>query len=161
MTPQAQTTVLSVAGLDQFDEDEGAAINHTLNRLFAGFARRDADLLHNVYADDADWINAFGTVRRGSAQITAYLRGLFADQNFNDGRLVAAPECTLRRLDRDHALVHAHLQVQGQGLVGGGAIALRDNHSLRVISRQPDDSWRIVSELFMDVRPDHSYLNHC
>ncbi|WP_136625639.1 hypothetical protein [Mycobacterium innocens] len=106
------------------------------------------------------WINAFGTVRRGSEQITAYLRGLFADKNFNDGRVVAGPDCTVRRLDRDHALIHAHLQIEGRGLVAGGAIARRDNHSLRVVSRHADNSWRIVSEMFMDVRQDHSYVNH-
>ena len=38
-----------------------------------------------MYSDDADWVNAFGTVKRGSKEIVDYLRGLFADDNFNRG----------------------------------------------------------------------------
>jgi uncharacterized protein (TIGR02246 family) len=156
----SETSTLPIAGLEQMEEDDRRDIAGTLSQLFAGFASRDADLLAAVYTDDADWINAFGTVRKGSAAIATYLRGLFADKNFNDGRLVGVPHCSLRRLSRDHALVHVHLQVGGQGLVGGGAIALRDNHSQRVISRQSDNSWRVVSEMFMDVRQDQSYIGH-
>lgn len=160
MNPHTSSTPPEIVGLEPFDEADRAAIIRTLTRLFAGFSHRDAALLADVYTDDADWINAFGTVRRGCAHITAYLRGLFADKNFNDGRIVAGPGCTVRRLGRDHALIHAHLQIEGQGLVAGGAIALRDNHSIRVVSRRADNSWRIVSEMFMDVRQDHSYVNH-
>ncbi|EUA15192.1 hypothetical protein I546_0725 [Mycobacterium kansasii 732] len=88
MNPHTSSTPPDIVGLEPFDEADRAAITRTLTRLFAGFAHRDAGLLTDVYADDADWINAFGTVRRGSEHITAYLRGLFADKNFNDGRIV-------------------------------------------------------------------------
>jgi len=153
-------TSLVIPGLEDMDEVDRPAIAATLTRLFAGFARRDADLLTAVYTSDADWINAFGSVKKGSLEIIEYLRGLFADKNFNDGRVVAGPDCALRRLGRDSAVVIAHLQVEGQGLVGGGSIALRDNRSIHVLSRQGDGSWRIVSEMFMDARQDHSYINH-
>jgi hypothetical protein len=36
-----------------------------------------------VYSDDADRINAFGTVKHGRDDIVADLRGLFADANFD------------------------------------------------------------------------------
>jgi uncharacterized protein (TIGR02246 family) len=153
-------TALPISGLEQMEDGDRAAIAATVTRMFTGFATRDAELLREVYTDDADWINAFGTVRRGRDDIVTYLHGLFADPNFDDGRVVALPECSLRRLDRDNALVHAHLQIEGQGLVGGGTIPLRDNHSLRVIARQSDNTWRIVSEMFSDVRSDQSYINH-
>jgi uncharacterized protein (TIGR02246 family) len=142
------------------DEADRLSIAATLTRLFAGFARRDADLLSGIYTSDADWVNAFGSVKKGGPQIVEYLRGLFADENFNDGRVIAGPDCTLRRLGRDSAVVLAHLQVEGQGLVGGGTIALRDNRSVHVLSRQGDGAWCIVSEMFMDARQDQSYINH-
>ena len=56
--------------------------------------------------------------------------------------------------------VSTHLQIRGQGLVDGGEIALRDNHSLRVLTRRADGTWRIVSEMYMDARTDTTYVNH-
>jgi hypothetical protein len=47
--------------------------------------------------------------------------------------------------------------MEGQGLVGGGTIPLRDNFSLRVLQRQPDGRWQIVSEMYMDARTDQTY----
>ena len=53
-------------------------------------------------------------------------------------------------------LVSAHLKVEGQGLVGGGTLD-RDNFSLRVMQRQPDGSWLIVSEMFQDANTETTY----
>ena len=114
----------------------------------------------NIYSDDADWVNAFGTVKKGADEIVPYLRGLFADANFAQGKLAGPPESTLRRLTDDVITVSTHLQVEGQGLVGGDEIAVRDNHSLRIVQRQPDGRWLIVSEMYMDVRTDQTYAGH-
>ena len=75
--------------------------------------------------------------------------------------LAAPPKSHLRRLTSDIATVSTHLQIQGQGLVGGGEIKLRDNHSLRVLQKQADARWlSVTSEMFMDVRQDQSYSGH-
>ncbi len=50
----------------------------------------------------------------------------------------------------------AHLQVKGQGLVGGGTLD-RDNLSLRALQRQHDGSWLIVSEMFQDANTETTY----
>jgi uncharacterized protein (TIGR02246 family) len=154
------TDSLRVDGLDAFDEPDRAELLATLGRLLAGFQQRDAVLLAGVYTPDADWVNAFGSVKKGASEIVDYLRGLFADANFDDGRLVAPPVNAIRRLSDDVALVSTHLQVAGQGLVGGGSIPLRDNHSLHVLQRQPDMRWQVVSEMYMDARSDQSYAGH-
>jgi uncharacterized protein (TIGR02246 family) len=147
-------------GLDAMPVADRPAIAATLTALLTGFVRRDADLLADVYAEDADWVNAFGSVKRGATEIVEYLRGLFEDANFDEGQLVAPPGSTLRRLSDDIALVSTRLQIRGQGLVGGGAIELRDNHSLRVLQRRADGAWRIVSEMYMDARSELSYAGH-
>ena len=147
-------------GLDAMPGADRPAIAATLTALLTGFATRDADRLVGVYTKDADWVNAFGSVKRGATEIVEYLRGLFADANFDEGQLVAPPGSTLRRLSDDIALVSTRLQIRGQGLVGGGAIELRDNHSLRVLQRQADGAWRIISEMYMDARSDPSYAGH-
>jgi uncharacterized protein (TIGR02246 family) len=156
MTPP----LLTLDGLNQMPSPDGQAIADTVGRLFSGFVRRDAHALLDVYAADADWVNAFGSVKRGAAEIVSYLRGLFADANFNAGRMIASPQSRLRRLSNDVVTVSTHLRIAGQGLVGGGAIPVRDNHSLRVLQRQADGRWLVVSEMYMDANTEPSYAGH-
>jgi uncharacterized protein (TIGR02246 family) len=140
--------------LPQSDQDEVAK---TLTALLEGFQQRNADKLTGIYSTTADWVNAFGTTKRGGDDIVAYLRGLFADDNFNAGTLKAPPDSSLRVLTPDVILVSTHLRVEGQKLVGGGEIAERDNFSLRVLQRQPDGRWLIVSEMYNDANRESTY----
>jgi uncharacterized protein (TIGR02246 family) len=150
------TDPTDLSSLPQADQD---AIAVTLISLLTGFQERDAGKLTDVYSDDADWVNAFGSVKKGGDEIVAYLRGLFSDDNFNSGTLKAPPETAIRVLTPDVVLVSAHLQVEGQKLVGGGAIEERDNHSLRVLHRQADGRWLIVSEMYNDANREKTYGN--
>jgi uncharacterized protein (TIGR02246 family) len=153
--PSASSSDLS--SLPQADRD---AIGVTLISLMTGFRQRDASQLANVYADNADWVNAFGTEKHGAHQIVEYLRGLFADANFEAGTLKAPPDVTIRVLTPDVVLVSAHLQVEGQKTIGGGAIGVRDNFSLRVLFREPGGEWRIVSEMYNDANQERTYEAH-
>ena len=157
------TAGLEIAGIEAMDGADQEAITALVGQMFIAFAKRSVELLDGVYTDGADgayWINAFGSVKTGSAEIIDYLGGLFKDDNFDQGCVVSGPDCSLRRLDDDNVVVIAHLQIAGQGLVGGGEITLRDNRSVHVISRQPDGAWRIVTQMFQDARTDSSYINH-
>jgi uncharacterized protein (TIGR02246 family) len=136
--------------------DDQQAIGKTLLTLLTSFRDRDAEALRAVYSDDADWVNAFGTVRRGREEIVDYLRGLFADDNFNRGEPAGPPETSFRVLTPEVVLVSAHLRIKGQGLVGGGTLD-RDNFSLRAVQRQADGSWLIVSEMFQDANTETTY----
>ena len=136
--------------------DDQQAIGKTLLTLLTSFRGRDAEALHAVYADDADWVNAFGTIKRGRKEIVDYLRGLFVDDNFNRGEPEGPPETTFRVLTPEVVLVSAHLRIKGQGLVGGGTLD-RENFSLRALQRQPDGSWLIVSEMFQDANTETTY----
>jgi uncharacterized protein (TIGR02246 family) len=152
MTPAGDSN--DVSSLPQADQD---AIGATLISLMTGFRDRDAEKLVGIYTSDADWVNAFGTVKKGENEIVEHLRGLFSDANFNAGTLKAPPQTALRVLTPDVILVSAHLQVEGQKLVGGGEIEVRDNHSLRVLQRQDDGSWLIVSEMYNDANREQTY----
>lgn len=132
------------------------AIGKTLLTLLKAFDERDATALGAVYSEDADWVNAFGTVKRGRDDIVGYLTGLFADDNFSRGELTGPPETSFRVLTPEVVLVSAHLRVKGQGLVGGGTLD-RDNFSLRALQRQNDGSWLIVSEMFQDANTETTY----
>jgi hypothetical protein len=87
----------------------------------------------------------------------SYLKGLFANDNFNAGTLKAPPDSNLRVLTRDVILVSTHLRVGGQKLVGGGEIPERNNFSLRVLQRQSDGQWLIVSEMYNDANQESTY----
>jgi uncharacterized protein (TIGR02246 family) len=144
-------------GLEAMPPEDQKAIGATLAALLGGFSSRDAAMLEAVYSDDADWANAFGTVRTGRAEIVAHLRGLFADANFDAGKLVAPPESRLRRPADTVVAVSMHLRITGQALVGGGTIDMRDNHSLHILQRQSDGRWLVVSEMYIDARQDQTY----
>jgi uncharacterized protein (TIGR02246 family) len=146
-----------ISSLPKADQD---AIGVTLMALLSGFRERNADKLVGVYSHDADWVNAFGSVKRGANEIVDYLRGLFADNNFNAGTVKAPPETSFRVLSPEILLVNAHLQVEGQKLVSGGEIQVRDNHSLRVLQRQADGTWLIVSEMYNDANQESTYEGH-
>ena len=64
----------------------------------------------------------------------------------------------IRVLTPDVVLVSAHLRVAGQKLVDGGEIPERDNHSLRVLHRQSDGTWPIVSEMYNDANREVTYI---
>jgi uncharacterized protein (TIGR02246 family) len=152
---QIMTDPIEFSSLPQADQD---AIVTNLLALSSGFQARDVNQLAGVYSADADWVNAFGTVKKGREQIVAYLQGLFADENFNAGTLEAPPEVAIRVLTPEVVLVSAHLRVAGQKLVGGGAIPERDNHSLRVLHRQSDGTWPIVTEMYNDANREVTYI---
>ncbi|HEX5404567.1 MAG TPA: hypothetical protein VFX16_19945 [Pseudonocardiaceae bacterium] len=145
--------MMAFSDLTQEDQE---AIGATLLTLLKGFDDRDAEVLRTVYSGDADWVNAFGTVKRGCDEIVEYLRGLFRDENFNRGELAGPPETNFKVLTSEVVLISAHLRVKGQGLVGGGTLD-RDNFSLRALQRQSDGSWLIVSEMFQDANTETTY----
>lgn len=128
-----------------------------LERLGRGFATRNADLLADLYTDDADWVNAFGTRRRGSAEIVAYLRELFADARFAAGSPAARPEAEIRQVAPRVAIAWTFLEIDGQRRADGTPLPRRRNHSLKILVQQPDGRWRIASEMYMDAREEISH----
>lgn len=145
-----------MADFSTLPQADQAAIGRTLLTLLKAFDDRDAEPLRAVYSVDADWVNAFGTVKRGNDEIVDYLRGLFRDANFNRGTLAGPPQTSFKVLTPEVVIVSAHLVVRGQGLVGGGTMD-RDNYSVRVLQRQADGSWVIVSEMFQDANTETTY----
>ena len=80
-----------ISSLPQADQD--AIGSATLISLMTGFRERATlEKLVGIYTSDTDWVNAFGTAKRGGDEIVKYLRGLFSDhQTETPGRLKAPP----------------------------------------------------------------------
>jgi uncharacterized protein (TIGR02246 family) len=141
------------------DDRDASAIEQTLRALQIAFRTRNADLLQEVYAADADWTNAFGTTRSGRDAIASYLRGLFADRHFAAGQLTGTPQVAVRAVTPDVVVVKTYVEIAGQQTADGKTLPVRRNHSLKVLARQKDGRWPIVSEMYMDARDETTYAS--
>lgn len=126
-------------------------------RLGASFRELDVTPLEGLYAADADWTNAFGTSRKGAEEIISYLQGLYADEHFGAGKPTGPPQASIRFLGEDVAVVKTYIEREGQQTADGGQLGLRRNHSLKVLQRQGDDRWLIVSDIYMDAREEQTF----
>jgi len=67
------------------------AITAIVERWTRAFPAGDAGPLADEYADDAEWINAFGVARRGGAAIAAFLQELFGRGIWAAATFTASP----------------------------------------------------------------------
>lgn len=130
-----------------FQDADAEMIGQTLLALAEGFRTRDADAMRELYVDDADWTNAYGTTLSGRDAIVNHLRRLFADAGFRTGAAVGRPRMQLRLVGSDVVVAKTYEEVRDQERAQG----LRRAHSLKVLAKQPDGSWKIESEMFMDA----------
>jgi uncharacterized protein (TIGR02246 family) len=133
--------------------DDETAVYEVLLKIGAAFRGLDATGVEDLYVQDADWTNAFGTTLKGSREIAEYLRALFADAHFAAGAPVKPPEASVRFLGDDVAVAKTYLERAGQETSTGETLPIRRNHSLKVL-RKEGETWRIVSDLYMDARDD-------
>ena len=135
-----------------------AAIGEVLIKLARGFASNDADGLDALYAEDADWTNAFGTSLHGRDTIIRYLEKLFADSRFEAGHMVGEPQASIRfAAGGNVAIVKTYVEREGQRTVAGGKLPVRRNHSLKVLEKR-HGRWTIVSEIYMDARDEQTLV---
>ena len=135
-----------------------AAVGDVLMKLARGFATNDVDGLDTLYAEDADWTNAFGTSLHGRDMIIRYLAKLFADSRFEAGRMVGEPQASIRFTgDGKIAIVKTYVEREGQQTVSGGELPVRRNHSLKVLEKR-HGCWLILSEMYMDARDEQTLV---
>src|SRR5262245_7361874 len=139
------------------DDRDASAVEQTQRALQIAFHTRNADLLRDVYVADADWTNAFGTTLSGRDAIVTYLTGLFADEHFGAGRLAGPPRVSIRPVSNDVVVAKIYVEIAGQQTANGKELPTRRNHSLKVLARQGDGRWLIVSEIYMDARDETAY----
>ncbi|MGW1893329.1 YybH family protein [Streptomyces sp. NPDC002004] len=139
------------------DADE-EQIRNRIRSIAIGFRELKADVFRDVYAEDADWTNAFGTTLRGRDVIVGYLRKLFADPHFSSGRQVGSPQAQLRWVTDDVVVVKTYIEREGQQTREGEDLPLRRNYSIKVLHRQ-GGHWVVVSDLYMDAREESTLVN--
>ena len=126
------------------------AIRQAIADWDTGWRTFNADIVSQDYADDADWINAFGEVRKGRAQIHAYLAHGFASPEWLS-RHSTPSTVSIRFVSPDIAVVSSSRQTVGQKSASGQPYPTRKTHDLRVFVHQ-NGRWEIVSHEIMDEK---------
>ena len=131
-------------------DPERAAIDALIETWNQGWRIQDAELAASGYAEDADWINAFGMRERGREAITAKLHEIFAlPFVMNATSRVASQEA--RFIRPDVAIVITKVEREGQRTSSGEELGIRHTSHQRVL-RKEGGRWRIVSHLISDAR---------
>lgn len=135
-----------VAGQD-FERAAVGAVIETWNQ---GWRVKDADMAAAGYAEDAEWINAFGMREHGRTAIAARLHEIFAlPFVMNATSRVANQE--IRFIQPDVAVVITKIERKGQRTSSGEELGVRHTSHQRVLHKQAG-RWRIVSHLISDAR---------
>jgi uncharacterized protein (TIGR02246 family) len=137
--------------------EDQQAVGEAMMQLANAFRTLDPAGLEAIYSEDADWTNAFGTTKKGAAEIVAYLAQLFADPHFAAGKPLGPPQASMRFVTHDVAVVKTYIEREGQQTSAGVQLPVRRNHSLKVFRREVG-GWRIVSDIYMDARDDETFV---
>ena len=137
------------------DPDSGHAEDEAvIRRIVANWDRGWKDFEPEVatvdYADDADWVNAFGKARTGRSEIRKYLATLFTTPEIRS-RQSTPSTVVIRFIRPDVAAVSSFRETVGQKSASGREYPTRKTHDLRVIVKQADQ-WRIISHMIMDEK---------
>ncbi len=149
-------------------EADGQAIEALIER--AGRAWRSGDVEGSVaaYSEDAEWVNAFGDVRRGHAELREQFRYLFArfesdtdaqdssgseSSSEADAASQSAPSrgrISLRHVGPTAAVLHSYVE-SNWGRNRNSDEGPRRIYITRVVEKR-DGNWLIVHQMIMDAR---------
>ena len=137
---------LPVPAADKFDASDEAAIRQVIAHWDKIWHGGEAADVARDYADDADWMNAFGVYKRGGAEILAFFVP-FGKMN----RDTAVKDLKIRYVRPDVAAVWEYYETAGRRTTSGNVYPPRKTHSLRVLAKN-NGRWTIVSHLIMDEK---------
>src|SRR5215510_12731228 len=89
----------------EFDATDEAVIRKALENWNEGWDTFNAQLASMDYADDADWLNAFGVKKKGRAEIEKFLAEIFARPDLKEARFKTTG-LSIRFISPDVAVVY-------------------------------------------------------
>lgn len=128
-------------------EDE-AAIRTVINHWQQSWENFDASVLQGDYADDADWLNAFGVRIKGGAEIVAFVSKVVKRPNVQE-RHTTWDEPTIRFVRPDVALVSRDYRTVGHKTLDGKEMPQRNTHSTWLLTKD-GGKWHIASQVISD-----------
>jgi uncharacterized protein (TIGR02246 family) len=130
--------------------DEEVAIKQVIENWEKGWREVDAQLASQDYAEDADWTNAFGVMKKRRAQIREFLTHIFDIHPIRSMR-ISPSTVRIRSIRPGVAVVSSYTEVTGQKTASGNEYPTRRIHQLRVLIEE-QGKWLIVSHLIMDEK---------
>jgi uncharacterized protein (TIGR02246 family) len=128
-------------------EDE-AAIRAIVNHWQQAWENHDASVLAGDYAEDADWLNAFGIRIKGGAKIVDFVSTVVKRPNVQ-GRQTTWGEPTVRFVRRDVALAYRDYSTVGHKTPNGQEMPERKTHATWFLTKDAG-KWRIASHVICD-----------
>jgi uncharacterized protein (TIGR02246 family) len=137
---------LPLLASDAFNAKDEAAIRQVIGHWDKMWHGGDVREVTNDYTDDAEWMNAFGTYRKGGSAILSFFAP-FGKMNRN----TTVTELRIRYVRPDVAAVWESYETVDQRTAGGAVYPPRKTHSLRILTKT-DGRWLIISHLIMDEK---------
>lgn len=128
-------------------EDE-AAIRAIVNHWQQSWENFDASVLAGDYADDADWLNAFGVRIKGGAKIVEFVSKVVKRPTVQ-GRHTTWGEPTVRFVRPDVALASRDYTTVGHKTLNDQEMPQRNTHSTWLMTKD-GGKWRIASQVICD-----------
>jgi uncharacterized protein (TIGR02246 family) len=128
--------------------DDEAAIRTIVGHWQQMWEKFDASYLKSDYADDADWLNAFGVRIQGAANILAFMEGMVKRPNVQ-GRQTTWEEPRIRFVRADVALAYRDYKTLGHKTLDGKAMPQRNTHGTWMLTKD-GGKWRIASQVIYD-----------
>jgi len=108
----------------------------------------DASVLQGDYADDADWLNAFGVRIKGGAEIVAFVSKVVKRPNVQE-RHTTWDEPTIRFVRPDVAIASRDYRTVGHKTFDGKEMPQRNTHSTWLLTKD-GGKWHIASQIISD-----------
>lgn len=128
-------------------EDE-AAVRTIVLHWQQSWEHFDASVLQGDYADDADWLNAFGVRIKGGAKIVEFVSRVVKRPTVQ-GRQTTWDEPVVRFIRPDVALASRDYRTVGHKTLDGKEMPQRNTHSTWLLTKDAG-KWRIASQVISD-----------
>jgi uncharacterized protein (TIGR02246 family) len=128
-------------------EDE-ATVRAIVNHWQQAWENFDASVLAGDYAEDADWLNAFGVRIKGGAKIVEFVSKVVKRSGVQ-GRHTTWGEPTVRFVRPDVALAYRDYTTAGHKTPNGQEMPERKTHATWLLTKD-GGKWRIASHVMCD-----------
>jgi uncharacterized protein (TIGR02246 family) len=128
-------------------EDE-AAVRTLILHWQRSWEHFDASVLQGDYAEDADWLNAFGVRIKGGARIVEFVSKVVKRPNVQ-GRQTTWDEPVIRFVRPDVAVAYRDYRTVGHKTPDGKEMPQRNTHSTWLLTKD-GEKWLIASQVISD-----------
>lgn len=145
----AIVALLAIAAFGQAGSaSDQAAIRAIVDHWRQTWDRFDASVLAGDYTENADWQNAFGVRKKGSAEIVAFVSAV-VKRPTNQGRHTTWKDPEIRFVRPDVAIAYRDYQTGGNKSMDGKDAPERSTHSTWILVKD-GGKWRIASQVISD-----------